>query len=141
MKKKNYKDKAKMRQRISMAAASLTVIFAILTIRLSYIMIVKKADYAARAEEQWTSEVKIDAIRGRVLDRNGKELAVSANVYRVDFDLNSIRAYLERDLSQIPAKEVEKMKSVGIPIPRGDEDLTTSDIAPLIATALNLSFT
>ncbi|BCZ47022.1 stage V sporulation protein D [Clostridium gelidum] len=138
MKKKNYKDKAKMRQRISMAAASLTVVFAILTIRLSYIMIVKKADYAARAEEQWTSEVKIDAIRGRVLDRNGKELAVSANVYRVDFDLNSIRSYLERDLSQIPAKEIEKMKSVGIPMPRGDEDLTTSDIAPLIATALNL---
>lgn len=121
-----------------MAAAALTVVFAILTIRLSYIMIVKKADYAARAEEQWTSEVKIDAIRGRVLDRNGKELAVSANVYRIDFDLNSIRAYLERDLSQIPAKEIEKMKSVGIPMPRGDEDLTTSDIAPLIATALNL---
>ena len=138
MKKKNYKDKAKMRQRMSIAAVTLTVIFAILTIRLSYIMIVKRADYAARAEEQWTSEVKIDAIRGRVLDRNGKELAVSANVYRVDFDLNSIREYLKRDLSQIPSKEIEKMKSLGIPMPRGDEDLTTSDIAPLIATALNL---
>ena len=96
MKKKNYKDKAKMRQRMSIAAFALTFVFAILTIRLSYIMIVKKADYAARAEEQWTSEVKIDAIRGRILDRNGKELAVSANVYRVDFDLNSIRSYLSR---------------------------------------------
>ena len=138
MKKKNYKDKAKMRQRMSIAAVALTAIFAILTIRLSYIMIVKKADYAARAEEQWTSEVKIDAIRGRVLDRNGKELAVSANVYRVDFDLNSIRAYLKRDLSQIPSKEIEKMKGLGIPTPNGDEDLPTSAIAPLIATALNL---
>ena len=28
------------------------------------------------AEEQWTSEVSIDAIRGKILDRNGKELAV-----------------------------------------------------------------
>lgn len=114
MKKQNYKDRAKMRKRISLTVFGLTLIFAILTIRLSYIMIVKSADYAARAEEQWTSEVKIDAIRGRILDRNGKELAVSANVYRVDFDLNSIRSYLTA------------------------QNKTTNDIAPLIATALDL---
>ena len=138
MKKKNYNDKAKMRQRITVAAFLLTVVFAILTIRLSYIMIVKRADYAARAEEQWTSEVKIDAIRGRILDRNGKELAVSANVYRVDFDLNSIRSYLSRGLSQLSSKEIEKMKSAEIPIPSGENGLTTNDIAPVIAGALNL---
>ena len=85
-----------MRQRMSVSALALTLILVLLTIRLSYIMIVKKADYSARAEEQWTSEVKIDAIRGRILDRNGKELAVSANVYRVDFDLNAIGNYLKR---------------------------------------------
>lgn len=62
-------------------------------------MIVKRKDYSARAEEQWTSEVKIDARRGRVLDRNGVELAVSANVYRVDFDLNSIRSYLKKEVT------------------------------------------
>ena len=122
-----------MRQRMSFAAFALTFVFAILTIRLSYIMIVKRADYAARAEEQWTSEVKIDAIRGRVLDRNGKELAVSANVYRVDFDLKSIKTYLARKLKDLPAKEIEHMKSVGIPIPSGDNGLTNSDIAPIIA--------
>ena len=138
MKKKNYNDKAKMRQRITVAAFLLTAVFAILTIRLSYIMIVKRADYAARAEEQWTSEVKIDAIRGRILDRNGKELAVSANVYRVDFDLNSIRSYLSRGLSQLSSKEIEKMKSAEIPIPSGENGLTTNDIAPVIAGALDL---
>ena len=90
-----------MRQRMSIAAFALTIVFVILTLRLSYIMIVKRADYAARAEEQWTSEVKIDAIRGRILDRNGKELAVSANVYRVDFDLNSIIAYLSIGLKDL----------------------------------------
>jgi stage V sporulation protein D (sporulation-specific penicillin-binding protein) len=139
LKKKNYKDKAKMRQRMSISAIMLTLVFALLTIRLSYIMIVKKADYSARAEEQWTSEVKIDAIRGRILDRNGKELAVSANVYRVDFDLNAIRKYLDRTLDKIPSKELEKMKSVGIPLPTKDKGLTTSDeIAPVIAKALDL---
>lgn len=141
LKKKNYKDRAKMRQRMSIAAFTLTLVFAILILRLSYIMIVKRADYAARAEEQWTSEVKIDAIRGRILDRNGKELAVSANVYRVDFDLNSIRAYLKRPLNSIPSKELEHMKSVGIPTPSGDNGLTTDDIAPVIANALNMDVT
>ncbi len=141
LKKKNYKDRAKMRQRMSIAAFTLTLVFAILILRLSYIMIVKRADYAARAEEQWTSEVKIDAIRGRILDRNGKELAVSANVYRVDFDLNSIRAYLKRPLNSIQSKELEHMKSVGIPTPSGDNGLTTDDVAPVIANALNMDVT
>ena len=127
-----------MRQRMSISAFALTLVFAILTLRLSYIMIVKKADYSARAEEQWTSEVKIDAIRGRILDRNGKELAVSANVYRVDFDLNAIRKYLDRKLSEIPSKEIDSMKSVGIPLPTKDKSLTNDDIAPLIAKILDL---
>ena len=60
-------------------------------------MIVKRDEYSSRAEEQWTSEVSIDARRGRILDRNGVELAVSANVYRIDFDLNSVRQYLKNN--------------------------------------------
>lgn len=127
-----------MRQRMSISAFALTLVFVILTLRLSYIMIVKKADYAAMAEEQWTSEVKIDAIRGRILDRNGKELAVSANVYRVDFDLNAIRKYLNRNLNEIPSKEIESMKSAGIPLPTKDNGLTNDQIAPIIAKALDL---
>jgi hypothetical protein len=43
LKKKNYKDRAKMRQRMSIAAFTLTLVFAILILRLSYIMIVKRA--------------------------------------------------------------------------------------------------
>ena len=103
-----------MRKRMSLALIGLTCVFALLIIRLSYIMLVKRDEYLARAEEQWTSEVKIDARRGRVLDRNGVELAVSANVYRVDFDLNSIRSYLKK------------------------ENTTNEAIAPLIAEALEL---
>lgn len=48
-----------------------------------------------KAVDQWTSEVKIDAKRGRILDRNGNELAVSANVYRVDLDMNTLRSTME----------------------------------------------
>ena len=138
MRKKEYRNKAKMRQRMKNTAFSLTVIFSILIIRLSYIMIVNRADYAERAEEQWTSEVKIDAKRGRILDRYGNELAVSANVYRIDLDLNSVRAYLKRPLKSISSKELNHMKIVGIPVPTGDNGIKTDDIAPVIAKALDM---
>ena len=54
-------------------------------------MIVKGVDYKEKAILQWTSDVRIAAKRGRILDRNGEELAISANVFRVDLDLNSLR--------------------------------------------------
>ena len=135
MKRKNYKDRAKMRQRMSIVILGLTVVFALLTARLTYIMTVKRQEYAARAEEQWTSEVKIDAIRGKILDRNGKELAVSANVYRVDFDLNSIRTYLKRELTE---KRIKELNKIGITVTPGKKELTMDDIAPVIAKALDL---
>ena len=135
MKRNNYKDRAKMRQRMSIVILGLTVVFALLTTRLTYIMTVKRQEYAARAEEQWTSEVKIDAIRGKILDRNGKELAVSANVYRVDFDLNSIRSYLKRDLTE---ERIKELNSIGITVTKGKTELTMDDIAPAIAGALDL---
>lgn len=114
MNMKIYKDKALMKKRLSLALATLTCVFLLLIIRLSYIMVVKREEYSNKAEEQWTSEVKIDARRGSILDRNGVELAVSANVYRVDFDLNSIRAYLKK------------------------ENVTRESIAPKIAESLGL---
>ena len=120
---------------MSIVILGLTVVFAILTTRLTYIMTVKRQEYAARAEEKWTSEVKIDAIRGKILDRNGKELAVSANVYRVDFDLNSIRSYLKRDLTE---DRIRELNSIGITVSKGKTELTMDDIAPAIATALDL---
>ena len=138
MKKNNFIDRGKTRKRLSYAAAMMIFVFAVLIMRLSYIMIVKAPDYSKRAEEQWTSEVKIDAIRGKILDRNGKELAVSANVYRVDFDLNSIKTYLRAKLSNLTDQDIEQRKSVGIPLPTEEQGITTDDIAPAIANALNL---
>ena len=97
MKKKKFKDRALIQKRLTLVVWTIVIVFFILILRLSYIMIVKRDEYSSRAEEQWTSEVSIDARRGRILDRNGVELAVSANVYRVDFDLNSVRQYLKNN--------------------------------------------
>ena len=85
MKRKNIRDKSQIKKRIVVALGIITALFTILSIRLAYVMIGKHDEYSALANEQWTSEVKISARRGKILDRNGSELAVSANVYRVDF--------------------------------------------------------
>ena len=138
MKKKNHRVKTNINNKSVAAGLVITLVFLILIGRLSYIMIVKAPDYAGRAEEQWTSEVKIDAVRGKILDRNGKELAVSANVYRVDLDLNAVRSYLEKKVDQLSPKEIEHRRSVGIPVPVGDNGITTKDIAPVIAATLNM---
>ena len=114
MNKKVFKDRAIIRKRMVLTLWFIIAVFSLLIIRLSYIMLVKREEYSSRAEDQWTSEVRIDARRGRILDRNGNELAVSANVYRVDFDLNSIRQYLKKN------------------------EKTTNDIAPLIANATGI---
>ena len=110
------KDKALANRRIKWVLLIITIVFTALTIRLAYVMMVKGPEYAAMANEQWTSEVRISAKRGRILDRNGEELAVSADVYRIDLDLTSIRKYLDSSSSYN----------------------TTSDIAPLIAEAVGM---
>ena len=87
----------------------------VIVVNLFRVMIIKGEEYYAIAEDQWTSSVKIQARRGSILDRNLKELAVSANVYRVDLDLKTIREYLAKN------------------------SLTENDIAPKIAEALEMT--
>lgn len=60
-------------------------------------MVFREDKYQALATQQWTSDIKVDAKRGRILDRNEKELAVSADVYRADLDLKTLRKELEKN--------------------------------------------
>lgn len=109
--KKRKRVKRSKRKRLTYVNYVLWVIIFVLIIRLSYIMIFKQNEYSAMALEQWTNEVKIDARRGKILDRNNIELAVSANVYRVDLDLNSLRAYIVKKNSTVEkvAKEIAEV--------------------------------
>lgn len=77
-------------------------------------MVYKSPDYKKAAIDQWTSEVEISAKRGRILDRNGNELAISANVYRIDLDLNALRSTMKT------------------------KKLTTEDVASKLAEALEM---
>ncbi|MCI6188693.1 MAG: stage V sporulation protein D [Clostridium sp.] len=138
MKKKVYTDKALIKNRISISLFILFGLIILLAIRLTYIMIVKHDEYSARAQEQWTSEVKISARRGKVLDTNGVELAMSANVYRVDLDLNSIRKYYKSNIEL--KKEREKKASSGEKLNeiKGTLYYSNEELAPVLAEAVGM---
>ncbi|MCB2291949.1 stage V sporulation protein D [Clostridium algoriphilum] len=109
-----YRDKVLVKRRMLVVFFILFLLFILLVSRLSYVMIAKGKEYKEKAVLQWTSDVRIAPKRGRILDRNGKELAISANVFRVDLDLNSLRETIKKN------------------------KLTMNDIAPELATILGM---
>ncbi len=130
MTKKDFRDKVMVKNRMLLTMMVVVIVFIALTIRLSYIMFFKQDKYKALATKQWTSDVRINAKRGRLLDRNEKELAISANVYRVDLDLNTLRKDLEKNglnmeqvaksLSEIVKIEEKKVYEILTrPLPNG----------------------
>lgn len=68
--------------------------------KLAWITLVRGNEYRMKGEEQWTKEVEIKAKRGKILDRNGSELAVSGDVYRVDVDLKTLKSTMEKRIEQ-----------------------------------------
>ncbi|MEY7998681.1 stage V sporulation protein D [Clostridium sp. Mt-5] len=95
MYKREYRDRVIIRKRMIIAFSFLFLAFFLLVCRMGYVMIYKSSELKSMAVAQWTSDVKIDAKRGKILDRSGNELAVSANVYRVDLDMNTLKQTME----------------------------------------------
>lgn len=94
MSKKSYRDHVIIKNRLFFILVIFIIMFALLICRLFKVNVILSPEYKKMAIDQWTSEVSISAKRGRILDRNGQELAVSGNVYRIDLDLSTIRSYL-----------------------------------------------
>ncbi len=63
-----------MRARLKMLAGAAGAFFGVLLVRLWGMQIVSGSSYSEQAEENLTREVDIDAVRGRILDRNGTVL-------------------------------------------------------------------
>jgi stage V sporulation protein D (sporulation-specific penicillin-binding protein) len=112
--KREYRDKVIIKKRMLMVFSILFLLFFLLLCREFYLMIGQSGKLTAIATDQWTSSVKIDAKRGRILDRNGYELAISANVYRVDLDMNTLRDTLKK------------------------KGMTNEELAPNLAAALDM---
>jgi len=74
-------------------------------------MVVKSPEYKAKAVKQWTNNLQIPAKRGQILDRNGLELAVSINSYRLDLDMSSLRQTL-MDKKMTSDQLIEKLSPI-----------------------------
>lgn len=62
----------------------------IIAARYAFVQIVWSPQLLQWAKDQWTSDTRIAAKRGRILDRNMNPLAVSGNVERVDVFLKDV---------------------------------------------------
>lgn len=73
-----------------------SLVFLLLSIQLFRRMVLQGEFLGNKAEQQFLNEAKISPKRGSILDRNGRELAVSADVYKVNLDLLAMQEYCVR---------------------------------------------
>jgi len=71
------------KNRLGVSFLVIITIFALLVFRVAYIQVVKATDLKAEAAMIQTAEIDIEPSRGSIYDRNGKELAISAQSYKI----------------------------------------------------------
>lgn len=102
-KKKKYKKNKKIigyKSRLYIVSIIVFCLLGFLVLRLAWLTLVSGRALEAKANSEWQKEISVTAKRGDILDRNGSVLVSSANVYRIDFDLDSVRNHIkENDLT------------------------------------------
>ncbi|MBQ7950594.1 MAG: PASTA domain-containing protein [Clostridia bacterium] len=81
----------KTQKRILWLAGTFLLLFLLLAIRVAYIQFIDGGWLAKEAIEQQTRDRMINAKRGTIYDRNGKQLAVSADVETVSLSPITVR--------------------------------------------------
>jgi len=93
-------------KRIFIVGIIFSLVFSALVSRLFYVMALNGSNYKILALQQQTKSIEIAPKRGAILDRNGLDLALSMNVYRVDADLIVLKKYLvDKKIPQGQASE------------------------------------
>ncbi len=87
-------DKSVTAKKLKILLLGLTITFIALGARLFKIMILQSNDLKVKAYSQQINEKKIMPKRGSIYDRNGNKLAVSADVYKVSLDLDTLSKYV-----------------------------------------------
>lgn len=78
------------RKRIVFVLLVIFLVQAVIVGRYAWVQISWSGELQKLATEQWTSDTRIEAKRGSILDRNGNYLAVSGNVQRVDVFMKDV---------------------------------------------------
>jgi len=79
------------KRRIAIAYIVMIFVQTIIVGRYAWVQLVWSPQLQRWAKEQWTNDVKIEAKRGKILDRNMNALALSGNVERIDVYLRDVR--------------------------------------------------
>ncbi|MDR2091627.1 MAG: PASTA domain-containing protein [Clostridiales bacterium] len=78
------------KRRLSAFTVLIAFVFAALLGRLFYVQVVMSADLQAKALDQWTRDLELDAERGKIYDRNGVVLAENSTKYTVYVRPNAV---------------------------------------------------
>jgi stage V sporulation protein D (sporulation-specific penicillin-binding protein) len=136
---KKTSTKITKKRRLALIYFVVFILFSALLGRLIYITAVDSKKLKKEAAKQWTSNITIGAKRGNILDRNGNELAVSADVYRIDFDLLTLRRTLE---AKADAQNSTSDKSLSAEnkakVKKNNLAKVTSEFASNLASILNI---
>ena len=109
----------KNKRRIAIGFTLIAVLMLLLAFRVAWIQVVQADELTEKAIEQQTSDIPIDAKRGEIYDRNGKELATSLTCYSLwvrpaqlaeELDEAGIDK-LVQDLSEITGVKAETVKT------------------------------
>ena len=141
-KKKKYKKNKKIigyKSRLYIVSIIIFCLLGFLVLRLAWLTLVRGRELEAKANSEWQREISVTAKRGDILDRNGSVLVSSANVYRIDFDLDSVRNHIkDKDLTMDDiAVEISNVTGVEIDevlnaLNRKNSDGSDASYAPLV---------
>ena len=93
--------RATVQGRIARVALLMFAALVVLTFRYAYLQVIQGDALAQRMRDQSGYEFRIQSLRGTILDRNGKELAVSSMTKSLFIDPNHV--YESHDPAQIAA--------------------------------------
>ena len=141
-KKKKYKKNKKAigyKGRLYIVSVIVFCLLGFLILRLAWLILVSGRSLEAKANSEWQKEISVTATRGDILDRNGSVLVSSANVYRIDFDLDTVRNHIKEknltmddiavEISDVTGVEVDEVLKA---LNRKNSDGSDASYAPLI---------
>lgn len=100
-----------IRKRLVVLFGIIFFIMLALVVRVGWIQVVQGSELQKLAVEQWTNDITLDAKRGKILDRNGEELAVSASCERVDVYMVDVRK-AEKEDKDIKSKMASSLSKI-----------------------------
>ncbi len=102
------------RKRIIFILLIIFLVQAVIVGRYAWVQISWSDELQKLATEQWTSDTRIEAKRGSILDRNGDYLAVSGNVERIDVFMKDVVAAQKKnpDIKQEMAQKLSAVLGV-----------------------------